>query len=66
VATQPLFSSNIGRNPDVAATQGLFKSGFEHFMNFGMAENRVCAVIVGSSEADKFERNASAHIFNPF
>ncbi|MEG4009838.1 hypothetical protein QUA41_30875 [Microcoleus sp. Pol11C1] len=66
MATQPLFSSNTGRNPDVAATQGLLKSEFEHFMNFGIAENRVGAVIVGSSEADKFERNASANIFNPF
>ncbi|MEG4009909.1 hypothetical protein QUA41_28650 [Microcoleus sp. Pol11C1] len=66
MATQPLFLSNIDRNPDVDATQGFFKSAFEHFMNFGMVKNRVGAVIVGSSEADRLERNASANIFNPF
>jgi hypothetical protein len=35
-------------------------------MNYGMAKNRVGAVIVGSSEAGRCERNASANIFNPF
>jgi hypothetical protein len=62
VATQPLFSSNIGRNPDVAATQGFFKSGFEHFMNFGMAENRVGAVIEPYQYLTRYIRKLAQHI----